>query len=52
MVYDLTLASIGKLRIAEHFVTHEGHIKLIRHVHDTATLRAAGFGLSGKNENI
>ncbi|HZP01578.1 MAG TPA: helix-turn-helix domain-containing protein [Terriglobia bacterium] len=44
LLYDLTVARIGRLRVAEHFVTDGEHIKLIRHIHDTATLRAAGFG--------
>lgn len=44
LLYDLTVARIGKLRVAEHFVTDGEHIKLIRHIHDTAALRAAGFG--------
>ncbi|SEG94879.1 SnoaL-like domain-containing protein [Actinacidiphila yanglinensis] len=43
MVYDLELGPIGTLRIAEQFVVAEGRITSIRQVHDTATMRAAGF---------
>ncbi len=39
LLYDLTLAPIGRLRVAEHFVTKDGRIVLIRHVHDTAALQ-------------
>jgi hypothetical protein len=31
------------LSVAEHFVGAQGRIVKIRHVHDTAALRAAGF---------
>jgi ketosteroid isomerase-like protein len=43
LLYDLTLP-IGDLRVAEHFLVADGRITQIRHVHDTAALRAAGFG--------
>lgn len=43
LLYDLTLP-IGNLRVAEHFLVSDGRITQIRHVHDTAALRAAGFG--------
>jgi SnoaL-like domain len=43
LIYDMTLP-IGVLRVAEHFAVADGHITHIRHVHDTAALRAAGFG--------
>ncbi|WP_330175968.1 nuclear transport factor 2 family protein [Streptomyces sp. NBC_01498] len=43
MVYDLVLDPIGTLRIAEQFKVAEGRITFIRQVHDTATMRAAGF---------
>ncbi|WP_019073901.1 nuclear transport factor 2 family protein [Streptomyces hokutonensis] len=43
MVYDLVLDGIGALRIAEQFTVAEGKITFIRQVHDTATMRAAGF---------
>ena len=35
--------AIGTLRVAEHFTLPGGRITRIRHVHDTAELRAAGF---------
>ena len=43
MIYDLTMDTLGTLRIAEQFTVAEGKITSIRHVHDTATMRAAGF---------
>jgi len=43
LLYDMQLDPIGDLRVAEHFVVAEGRIVKIRHVHDTAALRAAGF---------
>jgi len=46
LLYDMTLP-MGELRVAEHFVISDGQITLIRQVHDTATLRAAGFGQPG-----
>ena len=44
LLYDMHVDSIGTLRIAEHFTVANGEITAIRHVHDTAALRAAGFG--------
>jgi hypothetical protein len=35
---------IGVLRVAEHFTVANGRIRLLRQIHDTAALRAAGFG--------
>jgi hypothetical protein len=43
LLYDMTLP-IGKLRVAEHFTIASGQIRALRQVHDTAALRAAGFG--------
>lgn len=43
MIYDLTMNPLGTLRIAEQFTVTEGKITFIRQVHDTATMRAAGF---------
>src|SRR5579862_6134241 len=43
LLYDLALP-IGSLQIAEHFLVSDGQITQIRHVHDTAALRAAGLG--------
>ena len=42
LLYDMTLP-IGDLRVAEHFTVHDGKIRTIRQIHDTAGLRAAGF---------
>jgi hypothetical protein len=41
LLYDMTLP-FGPLRVAEHFAVSGGRITRIRHVHDTAALRAAG----------
>jgi hypothetical protein len=43
LVYDLVTGPIGTLRIAEQYTVVEGKITFIRQVHDTATMRAAGF---------
>jgi hypothetical protein len=42
-VYDLEMAPLGVLRIAEQHTVVDGQITFIRQVHDTATMRAAGF---------
>jgi uncharacterized protein len=43
LLYDLEVEGLGTLRVAEHFAVADGLITTIRHVHDTAALRAAGF---------
>ena len=43
LVYDLEMAPLGVLRIAEQYTVVNGEITFIRQVHDTATMRAAGF---------
>ena len=43
LIYDMALP-IGDLRIAEHFAVDGGQITRIAHIHDTASLRAAGVG--------
>lgn len=43
LLYDIEVDSIGRLRVAEHFTVADRQITRIRHVHDTAALRAAGF---------
>jgi hypothetical protein len=43
LLYDMTLP-IGILRVAEHFQVSGGTIHQVRQIHDTAALRAAGFG--------
>ena len=42
LLYDMTLP-IGVLRVAEHFTVADDKIRIIRQIHDTAALRAAGF---------
>ncbi|MGH3234990.1 MAG: hypothetical protein ACRDOH_17410, partial [Streptosporangiaceae bacterium] len=42
LIYDMTLP-FGILRIAEQFAVSDGQITLIRHIHDTAAVRAAGL---------
>ncbi len=43
LLYDMTLP-IAVLRVAEHFKVNDGRIHQVRQIHDTAALRAAGFG--------
>jgi hypothetical protein len=43
LLYDMDVAELGPLRVAEHFTVENGKITRIRQVHDTAALRAAGF---------
>jgi len=43
LLYDMEVARLGKLRIAEHFTVVNGKITRIRQIHDTAPVRAAGF---------
>jgi uncharacterized protein YndB with AHSA1/START domain len=43
LLYDLEADGVGPLRVAEHFTIAQGRITRIRHVHDTAQLRKAGF---------
>ena len=43
LLYDMDVERIGTLRVAEHFTVADGRITRIRHVHDTAALRDAGF---------
>ena len=43
-LYDMQVAGLGTMRIAEHFTVRDGKIVRLRQVHDTASLRAAGFG--------
>ena len=44
LIYDMDVASLGTLRVAEHFLVADDRIVRIRQIHDTATLRRAGFG--------
>jgi hypothetical protein len=43
LLYDMQLP-VTDLRVAEHFTVADGQITRIRQIHDTASLRAAGFG--------
>jgi len=43
LLYDMEVARLGKLRVAEHFTVADGKITRIRQIHDTAPVRAAGF---------
>jgi hypothetical protein len=43
LLYDVNVEPIGRLRVAEHFTVVDRQITRIRHVHDTAALRAAGL---------
>jgi uncharacterized protein YndB with AHSA1/START domain len=43
LLYDLEVAGVGRLRIAELFTVANGQITRIRMVNDTAELRKAGF---------
>jgi hypothetical protein len=43
LLYDMDVAGLGTLRVAEHFTVRDGKIVRIRQVHDTAALREGGF---------
>ena len=44
LLYDMQVQGLGEMRIAEHFTVEDGKTARIRQIHDTAALRAAGFG--------
>jgi hypothetical protein len=44
LLYDMDVEGLGRMRVAEHFTIGDGQITRIRQIHDTAALRAAGFG--------
>ena len=44
VIYDMDVAGLGTLRVAEHFRIVDGRIAAVRQIHDTAALRKAGFG--------
>jgi len=44
LLYDMVVPPLGTLRVAEHFTVHGGKIWRLRQIHDTAPVRAAGFG--------
>lgn len=43
LLYDLTVAGLGKVRVAEHFTLRSGRIVCLRQIHDTVAIRAAGL---------
>jgi hypothetical protein len=43
LIYDLEMPPLGVLRMAEQLTVVDGKITSIRQVHDTATMRVAGF---------
>ena len=47
LLYDLPVEHVGVMRVAEDFTVADAVITRIRHVHDTADLRAAGFAAAG-----
>ncbi|MFZ5896351.1 MAG: nuclear transport factor 2 family protein [Myxococcota bacterium] len=44
LLYDMDVARLGRMRVAEHFTLHAGKIARLRQIHDTAAVRAAGLG--------
>lgn len=44
LLYDMTVAGLGALRVVEHFTVKNGRIVRLRQIHDTAAIRAAGTG--------
>lgn len=44
LLYDMTVKSVGKLRIVEHFTVENGRITRVRQIHDTMAIRSAGLG--------
>lgn len=44
LLYDMQVERLGILRVAEHFTVNGDKITRIRQIHDTAQVRAAGFG--------
>lgn len=43
LIYDMDVAKLGSIRVAEHFTVRDGRIVLLRQIHDTWALRQAGF---------
>lgn len=42
-LYDMRVAGVGSMRVAEHFTVRDGKIVRLRQIHDTAHVRAAGL---------
>jgi hypothetical protein len=47
LLYDMRVKGIGTMRVAEHFTVKGGRITLLRQIHDTAAVRAAGLTQKG-----
>jgi ketosteroid isomerase-like protein len=43
LLYDMDVAGLGPLRVAEHFTVRDGKIVRLRQIHDTHAQREAGF---------
>ncbi len=41
LLYDMDVANVGVLRVAEHFAVRDGVITRVRHIHDTEPIRRA-----------
>jgi len=52
ILYDTDVGGVGPMRIVEHLTVADDRIVKIRHIHDTAALRAAGGGASASTESI
>jgi hypothetical protein len=46
LLYDMDVKGLGTMRVAEHFTVADGRITMLRQIHDTAAVRAAGFASS------
>ena len=44
LLYDMDVRGVGSLPVVEHFTIRRGAIVRLRQIHDTAPIRAAGFG--------
>ncbi len=43
LLYDMEVQGMGTIRMAEHFIVAQGKISVLRQVHDTHAIRAAGL---------
>ena len=43
MLYDMVVARLGDIRVAEHLTVESGRITRLRQIHDTVAIRAAGL---------
>lgn len=44
LLYDMSVAGLGPMRMVEHFTVERGRIVRLRQIHDTVAIRAAGLG--------